>query len=91
MKNDGKSKCFDVHSSCKVPCDKNECRQWIKSDEYNNCTIIAANNGSMSLEQVGNILGLSRMRICQIEKIARNKFKKRIGNEWSDYETDREQ
>lgn len=77
-------KCFDVHESFDVSCCEEQCRQWIKSEEHNNCTIVAANNGPLTLEDVGNILGLSRMRICQIEKIAKDKFKKRIGYEWSD-------
>lgn len=41
---------------------------WIKSDENQNCTLVAAKKGPMSLQQIGDILGVTRMRICQIEK-----------------------
>jgi DNA-directed RNA polymerase sigma subunit (sigma70/sigma32) len=40
-----------------------------------NCSIIAAENGKMTLREIGEILGLTRMRICQIEKRALLKIK----------------
>lgn len=61
-------KCYDLHDSCGKLCVNKECRQWIKSTENQNCTIIAAKKGPMSLQQIGDILGVTRMRICQIEK-----------------------
>lgn len=41
---------------------------WIKSKENQNCTLIASKKGPMSLQEIGDILGVTRMRICQIEK-----------------------
>jgi DNA-directed RNA polymerase specialized sigma subunit len=41
---------------------------WIKASEHQNCTLIASKKGPMSLQQIGEILGVTRMRICQIEK-----------------------
>jgi DNA-directed RNA polymerase specialized sigma subunit len=41
---------------------------WIKAEDHQNCTIIASKKGPMSLQQIGDILGVTRMRICQIEK-----------------------
>jgi len=41
---------------------------WINADAHQNCTLIATKKGPMSLQQIGDILGVTRMRICQIEK-----------------------
>ena len=61
-------KCYELHDSCNKACNNKACRQWISADEHHNCTIIAAKKGPMSLQQIGDILGVTRMRICQIEK-----------------------
>lgn len=61
-------KCYDQLESCDKACTNKSCRQWIKSTENQNCTIVAARKGPMSLQQIGDILGVTRMRICQIEK-----------------------
>lgn len=79
-----KVKCFEAYEKNKVLCEQNECRQWINSDKHYNCTIVVANNvppgKKMKLEDIGDIMGLSKMRICQIEKNAESKFKKRWKN-----------
>lgn len=49
-------------------CNKEECRHWINHEKSMNCTIIAAKEGPMTLQQIGDIFGVTRMRICQIEK-----------------------
>ena len=67
--------CFKVHADCKVNCRKKSCRHWVKSKIYFNCSIIAAKNGPMTLQKIGDIYGLTRMRICQIEKSAIKKIK----------------
>lgn len=61
-------KCYDLHDSCGKSCVNKGCRQWMQSQEHQNCAIIAAKKGPMSLQQIGDILGVTRMRICQIEK-----------------------
>ena len=33
-----------------------------------NCTLIAAKKGPLTLQQIGDIFGVTRMRICQLEK-----------------------
>lgn len=61
-------KCFEateIYSSC---CKKSECRYWIYHKESMNCTLIAAKKGPMTLQQIGDIFGVTRMRICQLEK-----------------------
>jgi DNA-directed RNA polymerase specialized sigma subunit len=61
-------KCFEMHNSHKIDCQNKQCRQWINCKESQNCTIIAAKKGPMSLQEIGDIMGVTRMRICQMEK-----------------------
>tara|TARA_Y100001970_G_C14050872_1_gene758859 strand:+ start:233 stop:367 length:135 start_codon:yes stop_codon:yes gene_type:complete len=42
--------------------------------------LLAAKEGPRTLQQIGDLHGLTRMRICQIEKIAIEKIKKYILN-----------
>lgn len=60
--------CFRAHKICKRKCDKTDCRYWIEHNSSQNCTLIAAEDGPMTLQQIGEIFGVTRMRICQIEK-----------------------
>jgi len=41
----------------------------------NNCILVAAKDGNRTLQEIGDLFGLTRMRICQIEKAALNKLK----------------
>ena len=53
-------------------------RYYVNSIEHNNCVFCLVNEkGNMTQEQVGNYLGLSKMRISQIERQALKKLKKR--------------
>tara|TARA_A100001011_G_scaffold351460_1_gene391566 strand:+ start:3266 stop:3583 length:318 start_codon:yes stop_codon:yes gene_type:complete len=69
--------CFKVHKDSGVACQKTSCRYWQKmeDDRFSNCVIIAAQKGPMTLQEVGNIFGVTRMRICQIEKAAKQFLK----------------
>jgi hypothetical protein len=60
--------CFSAHMRYGVQCPKTECRYWMPSPSSQNCSLIAASVGGMTLEQIGQIFGLTRMRVCQIEK-----------------------
>lgn len=61
-------KCYQQHEKKELCCNNKSCRMWIKASEHQNCTLIASKKGPMSLQQIGEILGVTRMRICQIEK-----------------------
>jgi hypothetical protein len=67
-------------------CVKSKCRYWIDCKKYNNCCIVAANEENsvtgekFTLQDIGDIFRVTRMRICQIEKIAVNKIKDKFSN-----------
>jgi hypothetical protein len=60
--------CFAVQAKAGVDCQRQRCPHWIPHSEGHNCVIISAQNGPYTLQKVGQIYGLTRMRICQIEK-----------------------
>ncbi len=60
--------CFDVQARHKVDCQRSRCSHWIEYAEGHNCVMIAALSGPHTLQTIGQIYGLTRMRICQIEK-----------------------
>ena len=69
-------KCYDYHYQCKKTCKTIDCRYWIQNKISKNCGIIAAKNEqNMTLEDVGKIFKVTRMRICQIEKSIMGKLK----------------
>jgi DNA-directed RNA polymerase sigma subunit (sigma70/sigma32) len=43
------------------------CRHWLERAP-NSCVIVAAQEGERTLHEIGELFGLTRMRICQIEK-----------------------
>ena len=60
--------CFKEHQSHKISCEKSSCLHWISCDRFQNCSILASNKGPLTLQEIGDIFGVTRMRICQIEK-----------------------
>mgnify|MGYP003121069384 FL=1 len=56
-------------------------RMWIDYPEDDNCALKSIEkHGAMTLEQVAKRLGISIVRVSQIEKAALNKLSKRIKN-----------
>jgi len=67
-------KCYEYAKKYMNNCKKDNCRYWINCKQKNNCSIVAANK-NMTLEDIGKIFNVTRMRICQIEKRAIKKLK----------------
>ena len=60
-------------------CSEENCRCWIDYPEDNNCILESIEkNGKMTLAEVAKRLGLSIVRVSQIEKQAIKKLSKRI-------------
>lgn len=66
--------CFEAHKELKLSCDSKSCKNWMNYKEDYNCSIISAQNGPKTLQEIGDIFGLTRMRICQIEKNIKKKI-----------------
>jgi len=75
--------CFSAYARHKLPCLNNKCRMWIDNACNQNCVFIAIANNKcegMTLQQIGDIHNLTRMRVCQIEKRAVEKLKRDAGD-----------
>lgn len=70
--------CYDAHKSFKKKCNNTECRYWHDLDGKNNdCVINKIDpNNTLTLQEVGDLFNITRMRICQIEKSIFQKIKK---------------
>ena len=73
-------KCFKYYAKTKKQCDKKACRYWINCKESQNCTVNLVEEGNQTLQKIGNIYGITRMRVCQIEKAIIGKIKKRVND-----------
>ena len=74
-----KQKCFERCSLEKKKCNVEKCRYWINSKEFMNCCIVGAKSSEkITLQNIGEIFKVTRMRICQIEKIAVKKLKEKV-------------
>jgi hypothetical protein len=60
--------CYELTEAASVSCKRKACRKWIEHDQGKNCLFITTQMGPLTLNEVGNVYGLTRMRICQIEK-----------------------
>ena len=59
--------CFSEHEKRDLVCEKSSCRMWIKDSGCLNCCIIKAREPH-TLQEIGDLFGVTRMRICQLEK-----------------------
>ena len=74
-----KKKCFQMCVDNDVSCPVDDCRYWINYEEDLNCAIVCANeNGPLSLREISDRMGVSFVRIKQIQDITVDKFTKRL-------------
>ena len=74
-----KKKCFDMCINNDVSCPVDDCRYWINYEEDLNCSIICANyRGPLSLREVSDRLGVSFVRVKQVQDLTVAKFTKRL-------------
>jgi len=56
-------------------CEECECRMWLDYEEDLNCTLIAVDkHGAMTLRETGDRLGISFVRVKQIQDVALGKL-----------------
>ena len=70
--------CFGKTILENFECKNTSCIYWYENCSNKNCIITASNEKSHTLQEIGDIFGISRMRICQIEKKAIDKIKKQV-------------
>lgn len=69
-------KCLKTCKHLNVECPVSECRHWIDYPQDLNCVLESVNkNGPMTLREVGDRLGLSYVRVKQIEDKLLKKIK----------------
>ena len=67
--------CFETYKKYFKKCNNKNCRYWHDLESSNNCIINKSNNNPHTLQEIGDILGITRMRVCQIEKRIIKKLK----------------
>ena len=71
-------KCFKYNKINNRKCKIKKCRYWIEESNSQNCVYNFKTKEKITLEEIGKIFNVTRMRICQIEKNAMEKIKKTL-------------
>ena len=61
-------KCYEAVENFNSNCERKTCKNWVEFEQGRNCLMITTQAGPLTLNEIGKIYGLTRMRICQIEK-----------------------
>ena len=68
--------CFGAYKRLNTTCNSESCRYFQNMNgKHQNCVINAAAEGPFTLQEVGDIFSVTRMRICQIEKASKQLLK----------------
>lgn len=67
--------CFKAHADKNKKCMNKKCRYW-HENVSNDCVINESQNKTLTLQEIGDLFKITRMRVCQIEKKAIEKIKK---------------
>ena len=69
--------CVEEKQKNDYPCVESQCKYWIDYESDLNCTLICADkNGPLTLRDVADRMGVSYVRIQQIEQRALKKMEK---------------
>ena len=70
--------CFAAHEEKNKACKNKSCRFWHDLDDSSNCILNKVKKQEdFTLQEVGNLFGITRMRVCQIEKQSIAKIRKK--------------
>ena len=67
--------CFHAHKTFEKDCLNKKCRYWHNLNGWNNCIINKSSDNPHTLQEIGDLFNITRMRICQIEKQTIEKLK----------------
>ena len=71
-------KCKNECQESGLSCENKECRYWVNYEQDLNCSLVSVeNHGPMTLDEISKRMGISLVRIKQIEESALIKIKKR--------------
>ena len=80
--------CKKTQDLITTPCNDKTCEWWLKNEIFCNCTWVACNYGPFTLEEVGEMMGVTRERIRQIEAKALKKLQhKKRKDQLADFAT----
>lgn len=73
--------CFSAHETLNIDCQKKSCRCWFDNPDSHNCVVLCTKKkGPHKQEDIGKYFGLTRMRVCQIEKSIMKKIEDEAEN-----------
>ena len=75
---ENKLSCFAKTLLENKSCDNTNCVYFYNCSENKNCVINASNKKTHTLQEIGDIFDISRMRVCQIEKKSLKKIRSLI-------------
>ena len=71
-----KTTCFYEHEKRNLTCLKKSCKHWMNVESSNNCSVIKATKGPMSMTDIALMLDQERKDICKTYKSSKNKITK---------------
>ena len=78
------SECAKLCKKLKGACPTSDCRMYLDYEDDLNCTLIAVEeHGAMTLREIAPRLGVSFVRVKQIEDKVLQKMRKRLKKEYS--------
>ena len=79
------TKCVKTLMKYNVDCPCKDCRLWIDYEEDQNCTLVAVKKQkTMTLREVADRMGISFVRVKQIQDKACTKIVKKLGKEFKE-------